>query len=120
MINLLTGTALDEELPLGGLHREQSVRILEQDKPNPCISYVLQSSPKRLIVFILGGATYEESKLVHNFQEQVPGWFTKRLTLSLAESQLHPAVDIDVLLGGSYVHNFQSLKLELLQLRQEL
>ncbi|XP_057318297.1 vacuolar protein sorting-associated protein 45 [Microplitis mediator] len=47
-----------------------------------------------VIVFIIGGATYEESLAVHNLNKQNPG--------------------VKIILGGTTIHNFQSFSNEIL------
>eukprot|EP00730_Choanoeca_flexa_P002442 TRINITY_DN11053_c1_g1_i6.p1 TRINITY_DN11053_c1_g1~~TRINITY_DN11053_c1_g1_i6.p1 ORF type:complete len:548 (+),score=124.78 TRINITY_DN11053_c1_g1_i6:194-1645(+) len=54
------------------------------------------SSPKRMIAFVIGGVTYEESKLVHSF---------------------NTTTSIQALLGGTHVHNLASLCEELKYVR---
>lgn len=44
--------------------------------------------PQDIIVFIIGGATYEESLAVYNLNKQNPG--------------------IKIILGGTTIHNFKS------------
>ncbi|CAH8483919.1 unnamed protein product [Dicrocoelium dendriticum] len=44
--------------------------------------------PKKIIVFIIGGVTYEESRSVHKINSSTP--------------------DVDVILGGTYLHNSRS------------
>eukprot|EP01147_Barroeca_monosierra_P010672 gene10672-2778_t len=53
----------------------------------------LTERPQEVLVFIVGGATYEEAKAVHEFNEANPG--------------------LRVILGGTHIHNFESFCEEL-------
>ncbi|XP_064608238.1 vacuolar protein sorting-associated protein 45-like [Liolophura sinensis] len=55
----------------------------------------LRDRPQDIVVFIIGGTTYEEALTVHNFNRSTPG--------------------VRIVLGGTYVHNFKSFLEEISQ-----
>ncbi|CAB0029737.1 unnamed protein product [Trichogramma brassicae] len=71
----------------------ETIEDLIKGKLNPQVfpylgNAVLTRRPQDIIVFIIGGTTYEESLAVHNLNKQNPG--------------------IKIILGGTTVHNFSS------------
>lgn len=67
-----------------------------KDNLYPCISkYMLNEKPQDIIVFMVGGCTYEESLTVHQFNKNYPG--------------------VNIILGGTFVHNSSSFIAEIQQ-----
>lgn len=67
-----------------------------------------------MLVFIVGGATYEEAKAVHEFNEANPG---KNIEMLIKQSwqtfTLFFPIGLRVILGGTHIHNFESFCEEL-------
>lgn len=53
-----------------------------------CGTVQLNEKPREMIVFVIGGVTYEESLAIHNFNRTLPG--------------------VKIIMGSTCIHNFRS------------
>jgi vacuolar protein sorting-associated protein 45 len=75
-----------------------------------------QGPSKTLIIFMVGGVTFEEAKEIATFSGAVPR-YQQMAGQALGTLQANPPLNPDLILGGTYIHNSKSFLAEVSQFR---
>ena len=73
---------------------------------------------KNLIVFIIGGVTFEEAREVSQFVRTSGSLDKAKEMAGISQNQVPPADDMNIILGGTFIHNSKTFLADVSQLGQ--